>query len=354
MKVLLLSYLADRHSGLYIAESLRDLKHKCTAIDIRQIVFHMGTGPAQAKILEEVDNIEETPELIIVCKGLEMTYNTIKTIKDKFPGVPIVNWFFDWYLSGIPIWDNESYADTLNLYDHYFCSVKGVADNLRAVGFKQAKYLDQGCQPNYNGETFLNYYQEEQYGSDVSFAGSLGYFKIHPQRLQYLQRVIDAGFDIKIWGDVVGAPGADPAAKWRRIPFGIRAVHTQNKVINDAHSKVCQASKINLGIDSNILLDHGWSVRLFKVLCAGGLYLTNNTKGLSDFFNINKEGEPITFEQDLAVYYNEEDLIDKIDFLLEHDFIRERIAKNGQRKVLEKHKYLDRVKEMLKVIKNEN
>jgi spore maturation protein CgeB len=88
-------------------------------------------------------------------------------------------------------------------------------------------------------------------------------------------------------------------------------------------------------------------------MCAGGLYLTNATKGLDEVFKINKAGEPVTADQDLVVYYSANDLVEKIDFLLEHESIRVSIAHNGQNTVLENHKFVDRIAEMINKIEKE-
>lgn len=69
-------------------------------------------------------------------------------------------------------------------------------------------------------------------------------------------------------------------------------------------------------------------------------------------FYTNQRDGPITDKQEIVVYHNGDDLIKKLDFLLEHDELREKIAKNGQKAVLAKHKFTDRLKEMLEVIKN--
>jgi len=94
------------------------------------------------------------------------------------------------------------------------------------------------------------------------------------------------------------------------------------------------------------------SARIYRVMCAGGLYLSTATKGIESLFNVNKEGEEITGDQELVVFYDENDLIKKLDFLLEHDDIRESIAKNGQKRVISEHTFKHRIIKMLKMIEN--
>ena len=127
----------------------------------------------------------------------------------------------------------------------------------------------------------------------------------------------------------------------------------QTQAVNENHSKAAQASLINLGIDQDENIDMGHSARIFTVLCAGGFYLCNATKGLEKVFKINNKGELITPDQEVVVYYDLNDLVDKLDFLLEHDSIRRQIAKNGQKRTLENYTFKHRVKELIELIKTE-
>ena len=178
---------------------------------------------------------------------------------------------------------------------------------------------------------------------DVAFIGTVGFQVQHPNRIPILSKVLKEGFNIKIWGALAGEE--------KLIPMDIRRARTGIGVVNEYHSMVAQTSLINLGIDGNP--DYGWGARLYRVMCAGGLYLNNYTKGIENCFKINKEGEEITEDQELVIYYDDDDLIVKLDFLLGNDEIRNKIAKNGMEKVQKEHTFDVRIKEMLEMIKKE-
>ena len=344
-KVLMLGNMMDKMSGHHIIDSLRGLSSKVAAVDTRRIVYELGFEHGQEIIINEISSISFKPDLIIVLKGLEMSDDTIDLIHEMYPEASLVNWFFDLRVRNEFIWDCKSYYNTIKKYDYYFCSIKGVADKLKQMGLNNALYLDQGCHPVYNGEIILNHFQTQKYGSDVSFIGSLGFMEIHKDRIPTLTKVANEGFRLKVWGNVL--------CSWKHISIVVKNRHTETKVINENFSKVVQSSLINLGLDAYPEVDCGWSARLFRVLCAGGLYLSTPTKGLSAFFNINKKGEAIKSSQHLVVFYDLDDLIDKLDFLLEHNDIRESIAKNGQKIVLDKHKISGRLTEMIEIIEND-
>ncbi len=345
MNVVVLGFFADNQTAHYILEAFKQLKYKALGVDIRLINKDFGMTKAQDMTMKEIENIGVTPDLIMVLKGLELTNETLLRIKKTYPEAILCNWFFDKYLGLKPIYETIEYFETIKLFDYYFCSLKGVADKLIALGLENVRYLDEACSPRFHGEKYLNNFQKKKYGADVSFAGTVGLRVHHPQRIKVLDKVISEGFSTKIWGNVIGG--------WEYIPPTIKEMHINKSVINEDHSKVVQSSLINLGIDQDTAIEFGYSARLFRVLCAGGLYLVNGTKGIGNVFKVNQRDKEITGEEDLIVYYNGDDLIKKLDFLLEHDELREKIAKNGQKKVLAEHKFTDRIEELLNIIKND-
>ena len=344
MEVLIIGYFEDMQSAVYIANSFYDLGHKVEGISSRKFVQELGLHEGQKAIINEVDDYAKStsPDLVLILKGAEMSYNTTKYIKELFPEALLVNWFFDVYMSGSPIWKNKEYHKTLKLFDYFFCSLKGVADELQEEGFENARYLDEAAYPELNGEVPMNHYQLQKYGEDVAFCGSIGMMEIHKRRVEILKKIVNEGFRLKIWGKVV--------APWKEVGEELFEPHTADEAVNLKHSMVCQASKVCIGVDQDRNVDRGHSARLYRVLAAGGVYLLNATKGVDEMFKVNKDGADITGEEDLIFYYSEEDLVNKLDFLLEHDDIRKQIAKNGQEKVLKEHKWTDRITDMIKTI----
>jgi hypothetical protein len=345
MKFLVFGGFDDLQTGLYICLSLKDMGHKVDAIDSRKAFDIEGAMNSQAKILEELDELNEQYDVIIVLKGIEFNLKTLLEIRTRQPNAKIVNWFFDKYLSDRPIWEIKEYFGYIKFFDYYFCSSKGVADKLNECGFPNAMWLPEGYYPPLNGEVYMNNFQKKKYGSDVSFCGTLGFLKQHSNRIPILDYIAREKFDMKVWGSVV--------CEWKNVPPSIRANHQMTEVINESHSMVSRASLINIGIDQDPTLDMGYSARLYRVLGARGLYLTTATKGIQKEFKINAGGEMPTGEEEVIVYYGMDSLSELIDFLLEHDDIREKIAENGQNKVFEKHKFSDRLEDMIKIIKGD-
>jgi len=341
MKILVLGNMGDMQSGLYIVRSLEDMKHDVQYIDTREIVTMRGIDEGQKEIKNTLKLVTIEPELIIILKGLEMTIDTIQYVKDTYK-CPVINWFFDAYIEGKKIWENDIYLEVLKKYDYFFCSLKGVADMLIDKGFTNVYYLPEGCFPELHKEQYMNNFQKKKYGQDITFCGTIG-LSMHQNRMTILKRIIEEGFWIDIYGDV--------AMDWKRVPSTIKNSHKKEIAINEKGSIVAQTSLINLGIDQDPELTLSQSARMYRVMCAGGLYLTTYVKDLETMFKINEKNKPITSDHELVVYYDENDLIDKLDFLLANDNIRESIAKNGQKVVMEKHTFIQRLNKMLEIIK---
>ena len=343
MEILILGNMGDVQSGLYVVRSLEEMGHTTQYIDTREIITEHGIEKGQKEIRETMKLVTITPELVIVLKGVEMTPDTIQYVKDTYK-CPMVNWFFDVYIEGRKIWENTTYLEVLKKYDYFFCSLKGVADILRAQEFNNVRYIAEGCFPELHGEQYMNNFQKKKYGQDITFCGTIG-LQMHQNRMSTLKRIIEEGFWIDIYGDVV--------MDWKRVPSAIKNSHKKEIAINEKGSIVAQTSLINLGIDQDPELSLSQSARMYRVMCAGGLYLTTYVKDLETMFKINTKDAPITKDQELVVYYDDNDLIEKLDFLLANADIRESIAKNGQKVVIDKHKFSDRLKDILEVIKND-
>lgn len=107
--------------------------------------------------------------------------------------------------------------------------------------------------------------------------------------------------------------------------------------------KVFYGSDINLNFTiPNI--KSGIPLRMWDVLGAGGFLLTNFQAETPMYFD---EGH------DLVSFYNEEDLLRKADYYMEHPNERKQIAINGQQKVRKYHSYQIRMEELLRILRDD-
>lgn len=104
--------------------------------------------------------------------------------------------------------------------------------------------------------------------------------------------------------------------------------------------KIFYLSKINLNITSKPIRT-GIPWRVWDILSAGGFVLTNYQEEIPEYFEIGT---------DLETYTSEKELLEKIQYYLEHHEEREMIAKNGYIKAKENYSLQTRISQMLKII----
>lgn len=103
---------------------------------------------------------------------------------------------------------------------------------------------------------------------------------------------------------------------------------------------VFAGSKINLNVTLKSIKT-GIPLRVFDIMGAGGFLITNYQEELLEYF---------VPDEDLVIYYNYEDLLEKVAYYLEHEEERARIAANGAKKVRELHTMKNRIEVMLDVL----
>ena len=104
--------------------------------------------------------------------------------------------------------------------------------------------------------------------------------------------------------------------------------------------KIFHLSKINLNFTSKPIRT-GLPLRIWDILGAGGFVLTNFQTEIPEYFEIGK---------DLETYSSEEELLEKIGYYLEHEDERQAIAENGYRKAKELYSLDVRIGQMLEMV----
>lgn len=120
----------------------------------------------------------------------------------------------------------------------------------------------------------------------------------------------------------------------------------ENKGLLDYYDDMPYAfmnSKINLNITLRSIKT-GIPLRALDIMGSGGFLLTNYQQEMFEYFEADK---------DFVYYTDYEDLLDKVDYYLEHDEERKSIAANGCRKVREQHNMKLRVQNILDVLTGE-
>ena len=311
--------MEDEQSGIYLHDSII-VKHQVAFLDWKKVVEEKGPETLNTMIIEMVDELK--PDLTIIIKGGFIEPSTIRQAK-QIHDHPIVGWIFDVTLGGTMVKDAPHYIELIKEFDRFYTIDLDAVPELEALGVK-AKWLPEACCLPYHEEQVINFIQKKKFGEDVVFIGSVG--GIHPNRTKFLEALHKEAIPFKIYGDILYEYDKDPV--W------VKDHHTGLAVINNYHSIVVGSSKIILGIDGWPDRSKSYSARLYRVMAAGGFYLTTHTK------DIEKEFVPGVH---LDTFKTEEEMIEKVIYYLNNEEARIKIAKAGQELVLAKHQFIHRI-----------
>ena len=302
MKIILGFPMQDLQSGCYVQEAFQELGHDVIGVNDPRVT------PGAPQILEMVD--EYKPDFVFLAK--DVRYN--KVVEELSKKVLTVMWNFD------VRYDINTFL-TANGPMYEYCQLKftigkGNLDKYKAVGVKNIYWLSEGISPIWHKTEPLKNEDINIYTADAAFAGSE--FIAHEGRRELLETLREENsFEFKHW----------------------------TSVFNREHNKMCQCTKINIGHSGWPKVELSMSARDYRIMGAGGFLLTNYVEGMEDWFEIGKMCD---------TYRSPEECLEKIKYYLEHEDERKAMAKYGQKVVHEKHKFSDRLKEVIEKVKNFN
>lgn len=218
------------------------------------------------------------------------------------------------------------------------------------------KYKGIGCrnvmltQWGFNHHLYHRYNIPLEY--DVTFIG-----QVHSRRRKAINRVQAAGIDVKCWGRgwEAGRLGQEEMIR----------MYSRSKInLNFTESSVVFSWKplakifLNRRADNSIVTntpttmwDHVWMMlgdrrpqikgRNFEIPGSGGFLLTSDAGHLEEYFVPGKE---------IAVFSDNDDLIDKVRYYLLHDDERESIRRAGYERALRDHTNEQRLSEILETM----
>ena len=115
-------------------------------------------------------------------------------------------------------------------------------------------------------------------------------------------------------------------------------VHRRPPVqVGEATSFIYAGTKINLNIALKGI-EGGTTQRIMDIMGAGGFVLTNYCEETAELFEEDKE---------IVMFLTPEELIQKVDYYLEHEEEREQIARAGHEKAMNDYTYEKKIKRLL-------
>ena len=108
------------------------------------------------------------------------------------------------------------------------------------------------------------------------------------------------------------------------------------------YRQICANARIVLGLNEVNRVPYYSSNRVFLTLGCGAFHLTHYVPGLEEVFEDGVH---------LAYFRSPEECLDKLQFYLRNDQLRDEIAARGHELVTREHRYFDRIQSILKMLR---
>ncbi len=292
-------------------------------------------GPIISKINKELIEKakEEKPDVIWLYNVHLINKSTLHRLKKILPDTKLVQ-----YANDNPFSKGASY----NLWRHFKSSVCCFDISFAYRESNIDDYIDHGAKKVFLLPAYfcpeLDYPKDkkkipQKFLCDVVFAGHYE----NDQRIKSLEAVYDLGIDLKIYGG-----GWNALLKSHPSSPLIKLLPIEPAVGEDYINAIC-GSKIALCFLSSLNEDT-YTRRCFQIPAMRTTLLSQHSDYLEELFTEN---------QDIIFFKNEEELCEKVKFLLKNEDILEQISKTGFKNVLMNgHDNLSRMRYWLDIVKN--
>lgn len=258
--------------------------------------------------------IKFKPDLIFVYRGTHVKPKTISKIKFILPSCKVFGYNNDDpFSSGHPYWLWRLFMKCIPLYDLMFVYRHHNLKDFMKKKANSVALLRSWFIPELNFKIKLSKKEKLKYECDVVFVGHYE----NDGRLECLEEIVKKGHNLRIFG---------PPNEWNKILRQskiLKHLEPVHQVWNLEYNKIISGAKIALCFFSKLNRDT-YTRRCFEIPASGTMLLSEYSKDLTTIFNKGKE---------IDLFKSKNQLIKKINFYLQNDEIRKKIAKNGYLKV---------------------
>jgi len=217
-----------------------------------------------------------------------------------------------------------------NNFDYFFMIQKGEFEDI----LQQSCHRTWGWFPVASESTImkplnLTHQEKEFYGSNISFMGAA-----YPNRVAFFSHFKKEY--LKLWG----TGWTESVLKDYNIPLYDQRISIEQSVM------IYQATKVNINLHSSMneaIFDYYQDFvnpRTFEIASCGGFQLVDDREAVRELFEEDKE---------IVFFKSIEEAIDKADFYIKNDKLRNEIANNSREKVLLHHTYKHRLTNMINI-----
>ena len=341
MNILIIGKFSADQFGYHISDTLRDMGHQ--TIEFEPTLKYKYYSSTLLRRIDQISNslanefinieafrsirkkrlnkilTENKIDFIIVTHDFLYPDET-KLLKDMTKS-PLILWFPD------AIINFNKAMFIVSGYDFLFFKDPYIVLTLRNdYDIKNVFYLPECCNPKYHKPIPLSTKDYEEYKSEITTFGNP-----HALRMYFFRRLKE--YNVRIWGYI-------PPIWIKNMDY--KKLFTGKYVVYEEKAKAVLSSKIVINSlhPAEIV---GINARAFEVAGIGGFQMIHWRPGLSQFFDDQKE--IVTFKS-----FNE--LKRKIDYYLDNENERKKIAECGQRRAHIEHTYQLRIQLMLDTVFN--
>lgn len=327
MKILLVlpSHLKTVPMNHFSAKALSDLGHEvviesyhASFLDkVLNKIRNCFTPPPQHwdnvnhRIQKTIANFK--PDLLFTIYGVKLSTETLKIAREA--GIKTACW-----------WINDPFQFERGLalagnYDVWFSNSAECARQITLKTGVKAYFLPTACDPQTHKPVEAN----ADFACDVCFAGDWS-----PEREQLVKSIVNNGINIRIFGPWQKKLAKDsPLHRYLTpgffTPAQMASYFSSAKIVLNYHTWYGDAS-------------HGVNPRLFEAAGCQSVQVVDFKDEITELFDINNE---------IAIYYNTDELPELIKNLLANPAKREELADLGYKRALKDHTYAARMAQML-------
>jgi len=254
------------------------------------------------------------PDVIFVSKGELLTPKMLKEIKSF--NIPMINWIGD------GMWEFELIKNIASFYDMFYTFDNETVKELNKININNSKYLTFGFDTLIDRDFKPD--EIEYYKSDIAFVGTPT-----SERMVLLKYLENTNYNIKIWGP----------KKWEKTPYSKYYMGKPifGKEMSFAYSQAKIVINVHYGFNQdNVPYYSGINNRIFEAFGNGTYCLSNYQKDME-----------ITFENKLITYKNFDELVDKIEEVMNNNNLVK-----IQNEILEKYNIINLLNEIKSDIRN--
>jgi spore maturation protein CgeB len=273
------------------------------------------------------------PAVVLLWRGTNILPSTLKKIK-KLGNIKIASYNHDDFSGpglGAPVpWHHKRlwrlFIECAPLIDFHFVKRGSNISHLAELGANNSQIMQMWFDPKIHRPVEIGVSEQGRFETDVVFVGHY-----EPDgREKSIKALVDAGIKTKIWG----------GHYWSRPVLGdlYDRLAPIEPAEGDDYAKALCGAKICLCFLSKLNRDT-YTRRCFEIPACGRVMLAERTGELLRLF---KEDEEACF------FSSNEELVEKVRWLLENSDVRERIARAGLKRVWDDgHDVMSRVRQFL-------